>query len=107
MLLLFNPVEEHPVCPSESKKHLHKDPQCVKLPNGRQAGSMTQRVDGKGRSHKLQLMCRSGSSVQLLEGSEVGTHRVGDGVGVGVGDPGHLPLARAHVGGGDVDARPW
>lgn len=35
------------------------------------------------------------------------THRVCDGVGVGVGDPGHLPLAGAHVGGGDVDAGSW
>lgn len=33
------------------------------------------------------------------------THRVCDGVGVGVGDPGHLPLAGAHVGGGDINAR--
>lgn len=46
-------------------------------------------------------------SVQLVEGSEKGTHRVCDGVGVGVGDPGHLPLTRAHVGGGDVDAGSW
>lgn len=68
---------------------------------------MTQRADGKGRSYKLQLMRRAGSSVQPLEGSEEGTHRVCDGVGVGVGDPGHLPLARAHVGGGDVNAGSW
>ena len=33
-------------------------------------------------------------------GVEVG---VADGVGIGVGDPGHLPLARAHVGRRHVD----
>ena len=30
-----------------------------------------------------------------------------NGVSVGVGDPGHLPLSGAHVRGGDVDAGPW
>ena len=35
------------------------------------------------------------------------THIVSYGAGVGVGDPGHLPLAGAHVGGGHIDARAW
>lgn len=35
------------------------------------------------------------------------THIVSYGAGIGVSDPGHLPLTRAHVWGRHINARTW
>ena len=63
-------------------------------------GGGEEEVQGKkwrGVAEKEDGTCVLGSASSLV------THSVRDGVGVGVGDPGHLPLAGAHVRGGNID----
>jgi hypothetical protein len=49
------------------------------------------------------LMDNSAGSLR----ASVDTHIVPYGAGIGVSDPGHLPLTRAHVWGRHINARTW
>lgn len=57
--------------------------------------------------HTMSLIAISRRWRMRPSGPSVGTYIVPDGAGIGISNPGHLPLARAHVWGRHIDARTW